>query len=177
MSGNNFDVPSYTGNPVLVCQVYESPSSITFNGVSMTKQLDINPLGNRLGSVWTLANPSVGNFSLVGNTGMAQCFLISGVDITNPILDYSFANGQSFSPVITKATTTADNLILDFYAMYHDWGCTWAVNSFGGSTYTMTANACYSNTKYWYNVSTATGETFSNSITNYDNNYWYYLVL
>lgn len=98
--------------------VFGNPTSITYNGVALTKQANIDFNGTRYNlEVWSLLNPASGSHDLVGSGGGGSGFGYtasavitswSGVHQTTPFGTIVNNEGSSDSPTVTVDSTGAD---------------------------------------------------------------------
>jgi len=116
-------------------------SGATFNSVALTKKSDSGATApDMVSSVWSLANPPVGTFTLAGTlasaaTGGSMVFAVpmSGVNTTSPLGTASYTDNTS-SPVTTVATTATGAGSNDIYVGSGFMTCATIANVNGNMT-------------------------------------------
>lgn len=91
---------------VLVTKQGTTPTSITFDGASLTKYEEFIGSGTYGVSMWVLENPSVGTFSPVftGGSGEVVTYVLSGGDNATP--DHSNSGGGSATCGVSTSVAT-----------------------------------------------------------------------
>lgn len=110
--------------PLLVVAVslYESiaPSSVTFNGQSLTKAVDqVSGDSNlRNASIWYLAAPPAGTYNVVVNhssvsgSGAVDIILVNNASQINPLDATGSTNAGGTTPQATITTTNASDIVI-----------------------------------------------------------------
>lgn len=117
------------------------PSALTYNGVSMTKLVELNhgTETDQYTQVWGLANPDTGsshNFSLtIGGAGIIMAATIRGLTGTTTKRTEATATGTWFvatdldEPTVTSSNTVNGDMVLDWLTISNRNGATGLVNA------------------------------------------------
>jgi hypothetical protein len=97
------------------CYANSDPSSVTFNGVGLTKHVSINNASNTDASIWYLKSPPIGSYTLTVNHGSSNVIRwyatnYAGSQAT-PLRTGSGAQGSSTTASVTPTSAVGDIVI------------------------------------------------------------------